>query len=382
MSSPYIELVREFKEWCRGEGLDEAHSLVVLVPEGTEIAHIEATMETIKALGRVRVRGRTYSRKHDCLTVLCECKEKLDTSKVPPEVIPLGGTERWRIVLVAESPGLDDDDQNLPENPPSDGSAESLIRAVGDMLAKMGRPSGENNSYRRLRLFSGMLPTPLGEETLDHWLEHAWLMVEESDSSAKEKRRRIIESLKGPALAVVQAVRTADPEVSPAQCLEAIDSAFGSTETGEDLYFAFRLLQQQPKEKLSDFLRRLELSLNKVVRRGGLSPYRADRARVEQLLRGAVHSDMMMVQLKLRERKESPPSFLELLSEIRGEEEYEFSRRKNLGLKGKHKLESQWSSIPHVVVAKLPNLPVYRVRPEGGRGTFRTLHRDHLLPIG
>ena len=51
-----------------------------------------------------------------------------------------------------------------------------------------------------------------------------------------------MESLKGPALAVVKAVRTADPEVSPAQCLEAIESAFGSAETVEDLYFAFRLL--------------------------------------------------------------------------------------------------------------------------------------------
>lgn len=153
-------------------------------------------------------------------------------------------------------------------------------------------------------------------------------MVEESDCSAKEKRRHIMESLKGPALGVVKAVRNADPEVSPVQCLEAIESAFGSAETGEDLYFSFRLLQQQPKEKLSDFLRRLELSLTRVVQRGGLSSDRADRARVEQLLRGAVHSDLMLVQLKLRERRERPPSFLELLSKIRSEEEYESSRMK------------------------------------------------------
>ncbi len=49
---------------------------------------------------------------------------------------------------------------------------------------------------------------------------------------------------------------------------------------------------------------------------------------MEQLLRGAIHADMMLVQLKLRERKENPPSFLELLSEIRSEEEYESSRMK------------------------------------------------------
>lgn len=29
----------------------------------------------------------------------------------------------------------------------------------------------------------------------------------------------------------------------------------------------------------------------------------------------------------------------------------------------------------------MPNLPVFRVRPEGGRGGVRTIHRDHILPI-
>jgi len=55
---------------------------------------------------------------------------------------------------------------------------------------------------------------------------------------------------------------------------------------------------------------------------------------------------------------------------------------RNLGLKGKHKLESRWSPIPYVVLGKMPNLPVYKVKPEGGGGAVKTLHRDHLLAIG
>uniref|UniRef100_A0A8C1WWE4 Uncharacterized protein n=1 Tax=Cyprinus carpio TaxID=7962 RepID=A0A8C1WWE4_CYPCA len=320
------KLVQELKNWCRREELDDAHSLMVLIPEDVANAQIEEALGTIKALGRVRVRGRTVSLKLDSHRVLCECKETVDPTKVPPELLPEGKMKKWMIVIAYESPTPSSPLKSLLEEPPESGSAESIIRAVGDLLTKMGTPSGDNSSYRRLRVFSGTLPTPVGEESLEHWLEHARLMVEESECSPKEKRRRIMESLKGPALAVLKAVRTADPEVSPARCLEAIESAFGSAETGEDLYFAFRLLQQQPKEKLSDFLRRVELSLTKVVRRGGLPTSRADRARVEQLLRGAIHSDMMLVQLKLRERKENPPSFLELLSEIRSEEEYESSR--------------------------------------------------------
>lgn len=322
------ELVKELKDWCRREDLDDGHSLMVLIPEDVANNQIEEALGTIKALGRVRVRGRTVSLKLDSHRVLCECKERVDPTKVPPELLPVGKTKKWMIVIASESTAPSSPLRSLLEEPSEGGSAESIIRAVGDLLTKMGKPSGDNSSYRRLRVFSGTLPTPVGEESFEHWLEHARLMVEESECSTKEKRRRIMESLKGPALAVVKAVRTADPEVSPAQCLEAIESAFGSAETGEDLYFAFRLLQQQPKEKLSDFLRCVQLSLTKVVRRGGLPTGRADHARVEQLLRGAVHSDMMLVQLKLRERKESPPSFLELLSEIRSEEEYESSRAK------------------------------------------------------
>lgn len=55
---------------------------------------------------------------------------------------------------------------------------------------------------------------------------------------------------------------------------------------------------------------------------------------------------------------------------------------KNLGLKGKHKLENRWRPVPHVVVGKMPNLPVYKVKSEDGRGTVKTIHRDHILPIG
>lgn len=55
---------------------------------------------------------------------------------------------------------------------------------------------------------------------------------------------------------------------------------------------------------------------------------------------------------------------------------------KNLALTGKHKLQDRWNSLPYIVQEKLSNLPVYRLKPETGTGGIRTLHRDHLLPIG
>lgn len=137
-----------------------------------------------------------------------------------------------------------------------------------------------------------------------------------------------MESLKGPALDIVKAVRFSSPDADALQYIEALESTFGTSESGEDLYFAFCLLRQCPGEALSDFLRRVEKSLTKVVQRGGLSPQMVDRVRVEQLIRGAVESDMMLLQLRLRERKTQPPTFLALLNEIREAEESEAARQK------------------------------------------------------
>lgn len=146
--------------------------------------------------------------------------------------------------------------------------------------------------------------------------------------SNKEKRTRIVESLKGPALDIIQAVRLNDPDATPTDYLKALDNAFGGTESGEDLYFAFRSMHQQSGEKLSDFLQRLERSIRRVLHREGISPQCTDQVKLEQLIRGSTQSDMILVHLRLRERKEKPPTFLQLLNEIREEEEYEASRRK------------------------------------------------------
>lgn len=55
---------------------------------------------------------------------------------------------------------------------------------------------------------------------------------------------------------------------------------------------------------------------------------------------------------------------------------------RNLKITGKHKLQDRWNSLPYVVIAKLPNLPVYRVKPERGTGIVKTVHRDHSVHLG
>ncbi|RVE74755.1 hypothetical protein OJAV_G00024770 [Oryzias javanicus] len=333
----------QLKNWCIGEGLDPVKALLVKdVPPDADVGFIEETLQTIKALGRVKVRGRMYDPQSQSLTVLCECREQVNTAAIPLDVMPEGSAVAWRIVGPSqqeEEPQSHaaDDGQRDPQSdsslqfPLQASTPEAIIRAVGDILQMTNKPANnDHNLYRRMRTFSGVIPTPAGEEQLENWVEQARLTIEESDRPEREKKMRIMESVKGPALEILQAVRFNNPAATSCDYIDILETTFGSPESGEELYFAFRMLSQHPNERLSEFLRRLERVLNKVVKKGGLQSSAADKARIDQLIKGAVRSDLMILNLRLRDRRASPPSFFELLNEIRLEEEHEASRRRLL----------------------------------------------------
>ncbi|KAI7789603.1 paraneoplastic antigen Ma1 homolog [Triplophysa rosa] len=342
----------ELANWCKDVGLFETHAVMLFnVPADTEVAVIEDVMQTVKALGKVRVRDTREGPTSHAMLVLCECKQAVDSTRVPLEVTPNETGEPWTVVVVsaketspettsegftekltkflmAEGKSLTDVQALFTTRSSADGSPESIIRAVGEILEKTVKHPGDSSTYRRLRTLSATVPTPMGEESMENWMEQARQMITECECSEKEKRRRIIESVKGPALEIIRAVRFSNPEASAVQYLEALESTFGSSESGEDLYFKFRLMRQNAGEALSEFLRRIDKALNKVVERDGLSFSLVDKVRVEQLIRDAVHSDMLLLQLGLRERKNRPPTFLSLLKEIREAEENEAARHR------------------------------------------------------
>ncbi|KAK7906968.1 hypothetical protein WMY93_015580 [Mugilogobius chulae] len=330
----------QLKNWCVGEGLDLTNALLVKdVPPEAEVSFIEETLQTIKGLGRVKVRGRMYDPQSQSLTVLCECREKVNAAAIPLDVVPEGSAVAWRIFGPSEHEEAQGqaagDGQDVPQpdsslqSPLQASTPEAIIRAVGDILQMTSKPTNnDNNLYRRLRTFSGVTPTPPGEEQLENWVEQARLMIEECDRSEREKKMRIMESVKGPALEILQAVRFNNPDATSSDYIDIFETTFGTPESGEELYFAFRMLCQHPNERLSEFLRRLERVLTKVVKKGGLQSSAADKARLDQVIKGAVRSDLMILNLGLRDRRDSPPTFLELLNEIRLEEEHEASRRR------------------------------------------------------
>lgn len=344
--SPSPELLAELLKWCTDVKIDPANALILSnVPTEAVVADITESLEAVKVLGRVRYKAKISVSQQEL--ILFECQNPVDPKTAPPEIYPLKGGTPWKVTLLtsttappddftlkllnllqSEGKSLNDLQPLFEQSTPTQSDPTSIIRAVGELLEKTMRPPPENNAFRRLRVFSGVMPTPAGEETLENWLEQAQVMLDEYDGSVKEKKKRIVESVKGPAFEIIQAVRYNDADARPEDYLAALENAFGITKSGEDFYFAFRSMQQKSGERLSDYMRRLEKALSKAVQKGGLPPTSRDRARAEQLLRGAASdSDILLLQLRLKERLRNPPSFMELLSEIRVEEDQKVTRR-------------------------------------------------------
>lgn len=316
--SPTPQLVSELQKWCEEVGVDPANALILSgVPTEAAVADVVVSLECVKVLGRVRYKLRAFV--SHCDVILCECQNLVDPKTAPPEICPINGGTPWKVTLLTPTPAppapedftlklmslLQDEGKSLADlqpllekSTPAQSDPTSIIRAVGELLEKTMRPPPEN----RLSVFSGVMPTPSGEETLENWLGQAHLMLAECDGTSKEKKKRIVESVRGPAFEIIQAVRCNDPDARPEEYLAALENAFGITKSGEDLYFAFRSMQQKSGERLSDYLRRLEKALSKAIQKGGLSPTARNRARVEQLLRGAAPEfDILILQLRLKE---------------------------------------------------------------------------------
>ncbi|XP_072568913.1 paraneoplastic antigen Ma1 homolog [Paramormyrops kingsleyae] len=184
--------------------------------------------------------------------------------------------------------------------PPAPGVSFELVGAINSLVDKcLGMPA-EVPNYRKLRLFSGTRPVPLGEEEFESWAEQAALMLEEWQGSDHSKRQRIVESLKGPAADVVRFLRAQNPLSTARDYLSALETAFGTTESAADLLVKFRTTYQQDGEKLSTYLFRLDKVLHAVIRKGGLEMKEVNRTRLDQV-EVREEEDMIMA-------RDAPPS--------------------------------------------------------------------------
>lgn len=193
----------------------------------------------------------------------------------------------------------------------------ALIQAISSLVDKCNTTSVDSQSYRKLRMFSGVKPTPNGEEEYDAWAEQTMHLLEEWQCSDNTKKQRIVESLKGPAADIVRFLRVQKPTATSYHYVHALET----TESTSDLLVKFRHTYQGVGEKLSTYLLRLDKLLHCIFRKGGVVLSDMNQLQMEQVVRGALQQDMTALRLCMTHKLRQPPSFSELLKEVREEED-------------------------------------------------------------
>ncbi|KAK7883916.1 hypothetical protein WMY93_027039 [Mugilogobius chulae] len=169
----------------------------------------------------------------------------------------------------------------------------------------------------RLRPFSGKVPKPSNETDYESWRSHVELLLADVNLPPLHVTRKIIESLLSPAADVVKGLR---PDTLPSIYLRVLDSAYSTVQDGEELFAQFLNTLQNQGEKPSSYLQRLLLTLNTVVKRGGVAASDIDKHLLKQFCRGCWDNEMIS-KLQLEHKKDNPPAFSELLLLLRTEED-------------------------------------------------------------
>uniref|UniRef100_A0A8D1TEG1 PNMA family member 6E n=1 Tax=Sus scrofa TaxID=9823 RepID=A0A8D1TEG1_PIG len=163
-----------------------------------------------------------------------------------------------------------------------------------------------------------------GEESFESWLDHAndmlylWRHVSE-----RERRRRLVESLGGPALDLLCGLLAQDADMAAQDCLAALVQVFGDQDSPVTARLRFATCAQRPQETLFAYVMRLEGLLQAAVETEAIHPATADQARARQVLMRARPNDTLQTKLRRLRLERRPPGFVGLLRLIRESEAWE-----------------------------------------------------------
>uniref|UniRef100_A0A8C9T2N4 Uncharacterized protein n=1 Tax=Scleropages formosus TaxID=113540 RepID=A0A8C9T2N4_SCLFO len=335
-------------QWCNDKGID-IRKAVVLSGVSVDITDetVYKVLDGVGVFGHCKVRGRCLEPAGDNQLVLVETTNDMTKATIP-EQLAFGGESGPWVVNVSETREcpilgergsfqakflsfLASEGKTLadvsgwfgptPAPPVAPDLNTKLVDAISSLVEKCQATPMDGLGYRKLRLFSGVKPTPPGEEEYDAWAEQTTHMLDEWQCSDIVKKQRIAESLKGPAADIVRCLRVSNPSVTADDYLKALEAAFGTTDSAADLMVRFRGTFQQEGEKLSAYLFRLDKLLHAVHRKGGAEVADLDQIRIEQVARGALSHDLVAMRIRTMYKLKPPPSFTELLRDVREEEE-------------------------------------------------------------
>lgn len=201
----------------------------------------------------------------------------------------------------------------------SDLNPPEVQRYVVEHVVRNGNGAHTSN---RLRTFSGKLPRPAQETDYDTWRSGVELFLRDPSISELQRTRLIRDSLLPPAADIVNHL---SPDTLPWVYLRQLESAYGTVQDGDELYAKFLDTYQDAGGKPSLYLQRLQVALQHAVRRGGVPARDVDKRLLTQFCRGCWDNNLI-VELQLKQRKNDPPPFSELLLLLRTEEDQDATK--------------------------------------------------------
>ncbi|XP_034531532.1 uncharacterized protein LOC117826384 [Notolabrus celidotus] len=221
-------------------------------------------------------------------------------------------------------------------------STPEVQRVVVEHIVKSQSQAYQGSS--KFRPFSGKNPCPNLEVDYETWRSNVDFYLADPTVPERQVVRKIIESLLAPAANIVKHL---GPLSRPLDFLSLLDSAYGTVDDVDELFAKYLNTNQNAGEKPSVYLHRLQSTLSKVVKGGGIAASDSDRQLLKQFCRGCWNNSLI-TSLQLEQKKSNPPPFSELLLLLRTEEDKQAAKsnrmKQHLGF-SKLKVQSNPQSV-------------------------------------
>ncbi|XP_063775328.1 paraneoplastic antigen Ma3-like [Pseudophryne corroboree] len=333
--------VTDIYQWCREKGVEPLCSFAII-----------GLLTSVKDEVVLRAVGHLYGINQSCIVdrwtgqsgdtyaILISNRTPLDKTLIPVMVVLegvvggkvqllwpegeemvaaeaiTGGDSGAGPLLLGDGPTMETT-QELSVN--KDASGTGVKTVVDKMVSQLERLHYEGG-YRRLRIFSGINPVPAGEENYDTWREAAIQHSEEWHCPEHIKKQRIVESLRGPAMRVIQATRRSKATATLNDYIEALDFSYGTLEDVGDLLARLNRTYQEPGETLTHYIYRVDRLIYQIVDKGGIDKGAVDERRMRQVLKGALTTHPVAQRLRCTMPLGTPPTLTELVKEVKLEE--------------------------------------------------------------
>ncbi|XP_037677708.1 paraneoplastic antigen-like protein 6A [Choloepus didactylus] len=325
--------VTMLRDWCRWMGVSARRALLVLgIPEDCDEAEVQDSLEAaLWPVGHFAVLGKVFREEDHATAVLVELDQEVNYALVPRE-IP-GNRGPWNVVFVPRCSGEEFLNRMFHFIEQQGESVESVAGALGlglrgvcwlRPISQAVQPWVETVGYQRLGVFSGREEPAPGEESFEAWVVHASDMLHVWQGvSERERRRRLLEGLRGTPLQLVHGLLAENPARTAQECLAALVQVFGDNESMAATRMRCLTARQKSGERLSAYVLRLEVLLQKAVEKGALARASADPVRLRQVLTTAALAEPLDQALRKLRMVGRPPSFREMLGLVREAEAWE-----------------------------------------------------------